>query len=182
MRENGDTLSIDNHDNDTNSCAEPEESSSEDSASDSSADPGVFVEKTEEELLEHYGLDALPEQIGGMAPVRDRSKGWYHTVEPLGLTVSEQDADQVISDYNTWFYMSWDPMRSAYLTLFTWQYDDTAPSYSYPDDDPDRNVEYVVFSVNGIGVSLETGFCSHEETEQIVAEITDYLKAHKTNG
>ena len=184
-KDDRDQLSVSNHDI---TAGEPfaqnssVEDSSEDSYVDSSAEEGVFAEKTVEELLAYYGLDALPEQIGSMKLVTDRSKGWYHSVEKLGLTVSEYDADRVLGDHNTWFYLSWEPMQNVYLTLFRSNYGDSPAEYSYPDDDPERNVEYAVFAVDGIGVSLETGFSTHEQTEQIVAEITDYLKAHRIDG
>ena len=165
-----------------NGDAEKQDSIAEDATPPQEYDgPTVFVEKTEEELLAYYGLDALPEQIGGnMDLKRDRSKGFYYDTDPLGLTVAENDPGIVTNDHNTWFYQGYDPMRLAYISLFKWNYDDYEPSYTYPDDDPDSNTEYVVFSANGIVVQISYVFGTHEGLETLVEEVRDFLYEHKT--
>ena len=165
-----------------NSDAEKQDSIAEEAAPPQEYDgPTVFAEKTEEELLAYYGLDALPEQLGGnMDLKRDRSKGFYYDTDPLGLTVAENDPDIVTKDRNTWFYQGYDPLRLAYVSLFKWNYGDYEPSYSYQNDDPESNTEYVVFSANGIGVQIDYVFGTHEELEALTEEVREYLYGHKS--
>ena len=148
---------------------------SDESVDESSEEPTVFSERTEEEVLARYGLDPLPEQFGNMNLVTDRSKGYYYGRETLGFQVSENDPEKIVEDANTWVYLGWEPMHLMTVTFFTWEYGDCPPEFSYQDDDENSGTEYAAFAVNGIGVNLSLSFWDQEGMDQVIAEITEYL-------
>ena len=152
--------------------------------------PTVFAEKSLQEILDYYGLDALPQVLGGNIKLTfDRERGFYHDMDPIGITVAESDPEIVTNDRNTWIYYGEidDKKYFVYLTLFSWKYGDCEPSYGdvEKDEDSDSVADYAVFAKDGIGVQLElasfdeTDMEDHKVLRPLVQEMLDYVCEHK---
>lgn len=150
---------------------------------DSAGTPGhaVFVTKTEAEILEHYGLDAMPETLGGLSKYEVTNDFNYEDGKP-GFFVSETEPDLTVSDTNTFCYKKSDDLSHYInLKLYTGRGGDTPVSYA-GSSDPNRQEEEAVFQVSGLNVKIKAYNLDHAELEQIVTEFMDYLKEHKQNG
>ena len=149
--------------------------------------PTVFVEKTDEELLDYYGLDSLPAAFDEDIQLGSREKFWgIYRQYPHGLTVAENDPDTVTNDRNTWVYLG--DMRFVYLTLFKWKYGNSEPQYDHEDraSEHESITDYALFTENGIGVQISYSSFEPEDFEDqkmikaIVQEMQDFIYEHKT--
>ena len=153
------------------------------SGADSAAEPGhgVFVSKTGTEILEHYGLDAMPETFGGLRMTDVVSFSNYEDRSP-GFIVSEDNAALILSDENTFCYSgTQDPTEQLYVCVYTAK-GDAAPAVYSTSGDPADHEETAGMTVSGLGVRIKAYCIEHDALEQIVAELTAYLKEHKSNG
>lgn len=154
----------------------------ESSAVDPAAKHGVFVQKTEEEVLERYGLDALPETLGGIPLMKMYNLANYEDQKP-GFIVSETEPDRVLSDENTLVYSAnEDSSQQLKVMLFTAKGDDAPVSYTVSSNDPENREETAAFTFSGLGVRIKAYHTDHDLLETVVADLTEYLKEHRKNG
>ena len=170
----------------------PEDSEAEDNTAEPAPEydgPTVFVEKTDEELLDYYGLDSIPAVFNEDIKLMEREKIWGFYLEyPHGLTVAEDDPDIVTDDQNTWLYIG--DKRFVYLTLSKWKYGDSETQYDHQDKESEYEsiTDYAVFAVNGIGVQISYASFKPEDFEdqkmikKIEQEVRDYLNEHRTDS
>ncbi len=170
----------------------PENSEAEDNTAEPAPEydgPTVFVEKTDEELLDYYGLDSLPAAFDEDIELASKEKFWaIYDQYQHGLTVAEDDPDTVTEDRNTWAYIG--HMRFVYLTLFKWQYGDSETQYDHKDKESEYEsiTDYALFTANGIGVQISYASFKPEDFEdqkmikKIEQEVRDYLNEHRTDS
>ena len=150
----------------------------------SSADPkhAVFVKKTEAEILERYGLDAIPETLHGFPLMKMYNAANYEDQKP-GFIVSETDPEQIISDENTFLYKSREGARQELtVKLYTAHSDDAPVSYAVTSDpEAEEREEIALFTFRGLSVQMRAYNMDHESLECIVEDMTEYLEEHKQN-
>lgn len=89
-----------NGNNDLKTEAEAEESSAE----EPDYPDTNFAEMTEAEVFAYYGISGLPEQIGGLQLVTERSEDVYGSSALLGIKYADEALTVPYDDYNLWVY------------------------------------------------------------------------------
>lgn len=155
------------------------------SGEDSFADPkhAVFVKKTEAEIMERYGLDAVPETLHGFPLMKMYNAANYEDQEP-GFIVSETDPELILSDENTFLYKSREGARQELtVKLYTAHSDDAPVSYAVTSDpEAEEREEIALFTFRGLSVQMRAYNMDHESLECIVEDMTEYLEEHKHSG
>lgn len=155
------------------------------SGEDSFADPkhAVFVKKTAAEIMERYGLDAMPETLHGFPLMKMYNAANYEDQEP-GFIVSETDPELILSDENTFLYKSREGARQELtVKLYTAHSDDAPISYAVTSDpEAEEREEIALFTFRGLSVQMRAYNMDHESLECIVEDMTEYLEEHKHSG
>ena len=155
------------------------------SGEDSFADPkhAVFVKKTAAEIMERYGLDAMPETLHGFPLMKMYNAANYEDQEP-GFIVSETDPELILSDENTFLYKSREGARQELtVKLYTAHSDDAPVSYAVTSDpEAEEREEIALFTFRGLSVQMRAYNMDHESLECIVEDMTEYLEEHKHSG
>ena len=132
----------------------------------------IFSEMPEADIFAYYGISGLPEQLGGLTLVSDRTSATYGGRQ-LGIAYADDALTVPADDANIWIYTNQEDSAQNLTVMLSKAQDGDDDTITYADGE--NNTESAYFSNGVVAVWISASSVTHETLAAAAEELKAYL-------